>query len=45
MTTGISAGETSTSIDIISIGAIVSSPVVDKGVVYFGSMDGNLCAL
>ena len=29
----------------MSIGAIVSSPVVDKGVVYFGSMDGNLYAL
>jgi eukaryotic-like serine/threonine-protein kinase len=29
----------------ISIGAIVSSPVVEKGVVYFGSMDGNLYAL
>ena len=29
----------------ISIGAILSSPVVDKGVVYFGSMDGNLYAL
>jgi outer membrane protein assembly factor BamB len=29
----------------ISIGAIVSSPVVDKGVIYFGSMDGNLYAL
>ena len=29
----------------ISIGAIVSSPVVDRGVVYFGSMDGNLYAL
>jgi outer membrane protein assembly factor BamB len=29
----------------ISIGAIVSSPVVDKGVVYFGSTDGNLYAL
>ena len=28
-----------------SIGAIVSSPVVDKGVVYVGSMDGNLYAL
>jgi eukaryotic-like serine/threonine-protein kinase len=28
-----------------TIGAIVSSPVVDKGVVYFGSMDGNLYAL
>jgi len=29
----------------MSIGAIVSSPVVDKGKVYFGSMDGNLYAL
>jgi eukaryotic-like serine/threonine-protein kinase len=29
----------------ISIGAILSSPVVDRGVVYFGSMDGNLYAL
>jgi outer membrane protein assembly factor BamB len=29
----------------MSIGAIVSSPVVDKGTVYFGSMDGNLYAL
>jgi outer membrane protein assembly factor BamB len=29
----------------ISIGAIVSSPVIDRGVVYFGSMDGNLYAL
>lgn len=28
-----------------SIGAIMSSPVVDKGVVYFGSMDGSLYAL
>ena len=28
-----------------SIGAIMSSPVVDHGVVYFGSMDGNLYAL
>lgn len=28
-----------------SIGAIVSSPAVDNGVVYFGSMDGNLYAL
>jgi len=28
-----------------SIGAIVSSPVVDHGAVYFGSMDGNLYAL
>jgi outer membrane protein assembly factor BamB len=29
----------------MSIGAILSSPAVDKGVVYFGSMDGNLYAL
>ena len=29
----------------ISIGAVVSSPSVDRGVVYFGSMDGNLYAL
>ena len=29
----------------ISIGAVVSSPAVDRGVVYFGSMDGNLYAL
>jgi eukaryotic-like serine/threonine-protein kinase len=29
----------------MSIGAIVSSPVVDKGQIYFGSMDGNLYAL
>ncbi len=28
-----------------SIGAIVSSPVVDQGTVYFGSMDGHLYAL
>jgi outer membrane protein assembly factor BamB len=28
-----------------SVGAIFSSPAVDKGVVYFGSMDGNLYAL
>ena len=28
-----------------SIGAIVSSPVVDRGRIYFGSMDGNLYAL
>ena len=28
-----------------SIGGIVSSPVVDRGVVYFGSMDGTLYAL
>jgi outer membrane protein assembly factor BamB len=30
---------------IISIGAIMSSPVVDGGVVFFGSMGGNLYAL
>jgi outer membrane protein assembly factor BamB len=29
----------------ISIGAIMSSPAVDRGVVYVGSMDGNLYAL
>jgi outer membrane protein assembly factor BamB len=29
----------------ISIGAIMSSPVVDQGVVYVGSTDGNLYAL
>jgi outer membrane protein assembly factor BamB len=29
----------------VSIGAIVSSPVVDRGTLYFGSMDGNLYAL
>ncbi len=29
----------------VSIGAIMSSPVVDQGVVYFGSTDGNLYAL
>ena len=29
----------------ISIGAIVSSPVVDRGTIYVGSMDGNLYAL
>jgi outer membrane protein assembly factor BamB len=29
----------------ISIGAILSSPVVDHGTVYVGSMDGNLYAL
>jgi len=28
-----------------SIGAIVSSPVVDRGALFFGSMDGNLYAL
>ena len=29
----------------ISIGGILSSPAVDHGVVYFGSLDGNLYAL
>jgi eukaryotic-like serine/threonine-protein kinase len=29
----------------ISVGAILSSPVVDRGVLYVGSMDGNLYAL
>lgn len=29
----------------VSIGAIMSSPAVDRGVVYVGSMDGNLYAL
>ncbi len=30
---------------LVSVGAIFSSPVVDRGVVYFGSTDGNLYAL
>jgi outer membrane protein assembly factor BamB len=29
----------------ISVGAILSSPAVERGVVYFGSMDGNVYAL
>ena len=29
----------------ISVGAILSSPVVDRGVLYVGSLDGNLYAL
>jgi len=29
----------------ISVGAIMGSPAVDKGVVYVGSTDGNLYAL
>ncbi len=29
----------------ISAGAIISSPVVDNGVIYFGSTDGNLYAI
>jgi outer membrane protein assembly factor BamB len=29
----------------VSVGAIMSSPVVDHGSVYFGSMDGNVYAL
>src|SRR5262249_34857770 len=28
-----------------SLGGIMSSPVVDRGVVYFGSLDGNLYAI
>jgi outer membrane protein assembly factor BamB len=28
-----------------SLGAIVSSPVIDQGAVYFGSTDGKLYAL
>jgi len=30
---------------VFSVGAIWSSPVVDKGVVYFGSTDGLLYAV
>jgi outer membrane protein assembly factor BamB len=30
---------------VFSVGAIWSSPVVDKGVVYFGSTDGHLYAV
>src|SRR5262249_49018859 len=30
---------------MFSVGAILSSPVVDRGVVYFGSADGNVYAL
>jgi outer membrane protein assembly factor BamB len=30
---------------LVSIGAIMSSPVVDRGVVYVGSMDGKLYAI
>jgi outer membrane protein assembly factor BamB len=29
----------------VSVGAILSSPVVDQGVIYVGSLDGNLYAL
>jgi outer membrane protein assembly factor BamB len=29
----------------VSIGSIMSSPVIDRGVVYVGSMDGNLYAI
>jgi eukaryotic-like serine/threonine-protein kinase len=29
----------------VSIGAIMSSPIVDHGTLYLGSMDGNLYAL
>jgi outer membrane protein assembly factor BamB len=34
-----------TSVKLFSLGSIVSSPVVDHGVVYVGSADGNLYAL
>jgi outer membrane protein assembly factor BamB len=30
---------------MMSVGAVLSSPVIDNGTVYFGSMDGNLYAL
>jgi outer membrane protein assembly factor BamB len=30
---------------VFSLGAIVSSPVIDRGTVYFGSTDGNLYAI
>jgi outer membrane protein assembly factor BamB len=30
---------------LMSLGAILSSPVVDRGVIYFGSADGNLYAI
>jgi outer membrane protein assembly factor BamB len=29
----------------VSIGSIMSSPVIDRGVVYVGSMDGNVYAI
>jgi eukaryotic-like serine/threonine-protein kinase len=32
-------------VKLFSLGAIVSSPVVDRGVIYVGSADGNLYAL
>jgi outer membrane protein assembly factor BamB len=30
---------------VFSVGAIWSSPVLDKGVIYFGSTDGSLYAI
>jgi outer membrane protein assembly factor BamB len=30
---------------MFSVGAIASSPAVDRGTIYFGSADGNLYAL
>jgi outer membrane protein assembly factor BamB len=30
---------------VFSVGAVWSSPAVDKGVVYFGSTDGSLYAI
>ena len=32
-------------VKLLSLGAIVSSPVMDRGVIYVGSADGNLYAL
>jgi hypothetical protein len=30
---------------MLSIGAVLSSPVVEHDVIYFGSTDGSLCAI
>jgi len=30
---------------MMSVGAVLSSPVVSEGVIYFGSTDGNLYAV
>jgi outer membrane protein assembly factor BamB len=30
---------------MMSVGTVLSSPVIDNGTIYFGSMDGNLYAL
>jgi outer membrane protein assembly factor BamB len=30
---------------MMSIGAVVSSPVIDANVIYFGSTDGNVYAV